>query len=104
MEEIIRKLIAVDKAAREKVEKVEEKRDALAAGMSELKEEAIVKAQKDFSHQLDLKKSEIRAQLEREFSKEILALEDERVMAEMDRLFEEKKDEWVKEIFEKTVE
>ncbi len=103
MEETIKKLIAVDKAAREKVEKAEQMRDSLSARMAVLKQETVNKAKKDFSEQLAQKQNEIRQELQKEFSKQELENEEQRVIGEMDRLFSENKACWVQEIFSKAI-
>lgn len=104
MEEAIRKLIAVDKAAREKVEEAEKKRDSLSLRMAELKKRTIEKAKESFSEQLAEKEKEIRQEISGEISSERILAEDEEIIAEMDRLFDEKSEEWAEEIFLKATQ
>lgn len=101
MQEAIKKLIAVDKAAREKVEAAERKRDSLNMRMAELKKDRVLKAKENFSNELAEKEKEMRLELSKEFSKEKIELEDKEVIGNMDKLFNENCDGWAESIFRK---
>ncbi len=103
MEEIIKKLIAIDKAAGEKVDAAEKKRDSLAAEMSVKKQQILKKSKQELEKKLEQMRLEAEKELESSFSQQEAEKENERVFDEMDKLYESNKEKWVAEIFKRTV-
>jgi 2,3-bisphosphoglycerate-independent phosphoglycerate mutase len=83
---------------------VEASDEAGHEGDYELKKRTIEKAKENFSEQLAEKEKEIRQEISGEISSERILAEDEEIIAEMDRLFDEKSEEWAEEIFLKATQ
>lgn len=103
MEETLKKLIAVDKAARKRVEEAELKRDSFASQASQKKNEMLKNAREDFSRKLNEKKQQLESDLEKENSSEKISAQTVEAKEEMDLLFSENKDKWVDELFNRVI-
>lgn len=103
MEDLIKKLIEVDKAAREKVDAAVKERNDLLSEIADRKKTMREEFQSSFEKELEKKKNLAKETIEKDYSPEKTAQKNSEITQKLDAVFEEKCESWVKEIVERAI-
>lgn len=103
MEDLIKKLLEVDSAAREKVSSAEKERAGLASDLEQKKKSMHDELEKNFARELEKKKKQAQEIIENDYSPEKTAQSNKAITDRLDALYEENKDEWVRMLVERVI-
>lgn len=99
MQDIINKLIEVDKSARKKVEQASAKKADVINEVDKKRDEIKKRTQEEFLRISAENKEKAKQEFLQKYSEEKVALYNKQALEQLDRIYREKRDSWVDEIF-----
>ena len=103
MQDIIKKLIEVDKVAREKIENARAKRTDVMSEIEKKRSGIKLKTEEDFRRLSLENRNKATEEFERKYSDDIVSSENAEAIKRLDSIYENNREKWSREIFNRVI-
>ena len=103
MQEIIKKLIEVDKNARKKIENARSQRADVMGEIEKKRSEIKLKTQQDFNRLSQENREKATEEFEKKYSEDVVKKENEQAIKKLDSIYELNREKWTEEIFHRVI-